>query len=337
MIRLGQGKVKAAVTAIEAALEEERPHALGPARLLPAQVEILLAAGDVAGRAPPSRSWPGPSRSTRRRRWRPAHARRGRVLLAEGDARGAARELRAANRAGRRSGRRTRWRASRALLALALRAPGRRRRARTSSSERRSSEFQRLGATVERRTRSACSRRPRTGGRRRSRSDGRSCSRTSSGSTTLAEALGDAAWERLLRWHDDDAPAPDRRGRRRGRQLDRRRVLRRVRPARRAVDCAIAIQRALREHQGSIGFAPPIRIGLHTAEANRRGHDYSGIGVHVAARVGALAGSGEILATVETLAEAGELAAIDEREVEVRGVSTPVRVASIIWRDEPAS
>ena len=33
----------------------------------------------------------------------------------------------------------------------------------------------------------------------------------------------------------------------------------------------------------------PVRIGLHTADANRLGGDYSGNGVHVAARVAALA------------------------------------------------
>ena len=79
---------------------------------------------------------------------------------------------------------------------------------------------------------------------------------------------------------------------------------------------------------------PPVRIGLHVAEANRRGMDYSGIGVHVAARVGALAGSGEILATVETLREAGEggdAAIAGSREVSVKGVSAPIAVATVAW------
>ena len=100
---------------------------------------------------------------------------------------------------------------------------------------------------------------------------------------------------------------------------------------------AIAIQRALASHAETSGFAPPVRIGLHAADATQRGEDFSGLGVHVAARIAALASGGEILASAEALDEAGDLAAIDEREVEVRGVSTPVRVASIIWRDEPAS
>ena len=74
-----------------------------------------------------------------------------------------------------------------------------------------------------------------------------------------------------------------------------------------------------------------MRIGLHTAEANRRAADYSGMGVHVAARIAALAGGGEILATAETLAEAGDVATTEARHEAVKGVSTPVSLASISW------
>jgi len=40
-----------------------------------------------------------------------------------------------------------------------------------------------------------------------------------------------------------------------------------------------------------------VRAGLHTGECERRGDDISGIAVHIAARVGALAGPGEVLVT----------------------------------------
>ena len=55
------------------------------------------------------------------------------------------------------------------------------------------------------------------------------------------------------------------------------------------------------------------------------------MGVHVAARVAALAGGGEILATAETLADAGPVATTDARQVAVKGVSAPVDIASIAW------
>ena len=74
-----------------------------------------------------------------------------------------------------------------------------------------------------------------------------------------------------------------------------------------------------------------MRIGLHTADANRRGADYSGIGVHVTARVTALAGGGEIVATSDVIADAGDVATTDVREATVKGVSAPVKVSSISW------
>ena len=55
------------------------------------------------------------------------------------------------------------------------------------------------------------------------------------------------------------------------------------------------------------------------------------MGVHVAARVGALAVGGEILATQETLAEAGDVRTTGERTTPVKGVTAPVSLASITW------
>ena len=114
------------------------------------------------------------------------------------------------------------------------------------------------------------------------------------GSTTLAGALGDAAWERLLGWHDETLRAHFAKS---GGEVVKSTgdgFFVAFRGAREALDCAAAIQRALEEHRRSSGFAPPVRMGLHTAEAVQRGSDYSGVGVHVAARVADLAGAGEI-------------------------------------------
>jgi len=40
-----------------------------------------------------------------------------------------------------------------------------------------------------------------------------------------------------------------------------------------------------------------IRAGVHTGECERRGEEWSGMAVHVGARIGALAGAGEVLAS----------------------------------------
>jgi class 3 adenylate cyclase len=151
------------------------------------------------------------------------------------------------------------------------------------------------------------------------------------GSTSLAEAIGDQAWERLLRWHDDMLRSQVARAKGEIVNSTGDGFFAAFDAARPAVDCAISIQRALVEHRAATGFAITVRIGLHTAEANRRGTDYSGKGVHVAARVSALAEGGEIVATTETLAEAGDVPVSSARSAQVKGVSAALSVATIDW------
>ena len=75
-------------------------------------------------------------------------------------------------------------------------------------------------------------------------------------------------------------------------------------------------------------------VGIHTAEATRRGRDYSGRGVHVAARVGAAAEREEILATPAVLADLGSAryAVSEPRQLTLKGLREPVEVRSIAWR-----
>src|SRR5690606_6433379 len=68
-----------------------------------------------------------------------------------------------------------------------------------------------------------------------------------------------------------------------------------------AVRCAVAIQRRLKAHRREHGFAPLVRIGLHSAEASPHGSDYAGHGVHIAARVAAEAQGEELLVSSATL------------------------------------
>jgi class 3 adenylate cyclase len=151
------------------------------------------------------------------------------------------------------------------------------------------------------------------------------------GSTNLAEALGDEAWERLLRWHDETLRALFARhgGHIVNSTGDGFFVA--FDAASQGIECAIAVQQALAEHRQKSGFAPQVRIGLHGADATQRGADYSGVGVHIAARIAALAGGGEIVASLDTISEAGDLTPAVAREVTVKGVAAPLQVASIAW------
>jgi class 3 adenylate cyclase len=76
-----------------------------------------------------------------------------------------------------------------------------------------------------------------------------------------------------------------------------------------------------------------VRIGLHAAPAQRQGDSYSGKGVHVAARIAAIAEGGEILVsrdTVEAVPPGFSLST--PRTVMLKGLSEPFEVVSLAWR-----
>jgi len=154
-------------------------------------------------------------------------------------------------------------------------------------------------------------------------------------STDLLGIIGDEAWRELLDWHDRELrEAFSRHGGEAVSQTGDGFFA----AFERAVDgleCAIDVQRRLARHRREHGFSPSVRIGLHTAEATRRARDYSGHGVHVAARVGAAAGRDEILATSAVLADAelGKRFRLSEpRELALKGLREPVEVRAVDWR-----
>ena len=150
-------------------------------------------------------------------------------------------------------------------------------------------------------------------------------------STNLVEVIGDEAWESLLGWHDQAL-----------RKLFVSNCGEEVKQigdgffvvfddATDAMECAVQIQRRLGEHRKEHGFAPQVRIGLHRAEATRKGQDYGGKGVHTVARIGALAQGGEILATTQVI-ESGSrhrFPVSDRRTVVLKGVSEPAEIVSV--------
>ncbi|MDQ4035112.1 MAG: hypothetical protein M3153_04205 [Chloroflexota bacterium] len=150
-------------------------------------------------------------------------------------------------------------------------------------------------------------------------------------STYLIEAIGDEAWSGLRRWHDETI--------RRlliehdGQEIDHAGdgFFVAFPSADAALGCALAIRRQLEDHRRQHGFAPSIRIGLHSSEALMTTSGFEGRGVHVAARIGALAGADEILVSrdvldaADTRPEHGEL-----REERLRGIASPIMVASLL-------
>ena len=105
--------------------------------------------------------------------------------------------------------------------------------------------------------------------------------------------------------------------------------------ARRALLCAIAIQRAFASY-GQQHKASPIRvrIGLHVGETMNESDDFFGKAVILAARIAALAHGGEILvsATMRDLTEsAGDLRFADVGEVHLKGFAGTHRIYRAIW------
>jgi class 3 adenylate cyclase len=150
------------------------------------------------------------------------------------------------------------------------------------------------------------------------------------GSTKLAEAMGEKPWSKLLAWHDRALRALFEKHRgQEVKQLGDGFFVAFDEPSD-AVECAVAIQRKLDEHSETAGFAPDVRIGLHHAEATRKGDDYEGRGVHEASRVGAIAGANEIIASELVISKAAIRFPVSElRAVSLSGLTEPIKVASI--------
>lgn len=153
-------------------------------------------------------------------------------------------------------------------------------------------------------------------------------------STDLVGLIGDEAWSELLGWHDRELRSAI--AQHRGEEVDHTGdgFFVAFERASDAVDAAVEIQRRLVRHRREHGFAPWVRIGLHTAEATRRGRNYAGQGVHVAARVGAAAGKEEIVASRDALEAAGRIrfGLSAPREISLKGVKAPMEVRSVEWR-----
>jgi class 3 adenylate cyclase len=331
LVQLARGRTVAARSSIQGSLDEQ-PMELMRARLLPAAVEILLASHMVEEARGAAEELRGIAATYDAALWHAsAHQALGAVLTAEGDELGAIAELRKAIRHWTQADMPFETAQARRLLASAHRAEGDEESAVLELRTARAT-FEKLGAALET---ARCDELLEAG---RAPGSGRRVARTFMftdivGSTNLLETLGDEAWEDVVRWHNETLQEMIRAHRGEIVHGTGDGFFATFDNAVLAVSCAVAIEQRLAGHRREHGFAPPVRIGLHAGEATTVGDDYAGIGVHQAARVGALAGAGEVVVTLDTIeAEPIPFAVTDERTVSLRGIAQPVRVATVDWR-----
>jgi class 3 adenylate cyclase len=150
------------------------------------------------------------------------------------------------------------------------------------------------------------------------------------GSTNLVEALGDEAWDTLLRWHD--ATLREVFTAHEGREISTTGdgFFVSFDSPEQAVAAAIAIQRRLADHRQKQGFAPQVRIGLHASDAQQVGENFRGKGVHEASRIAGLATGGQIIASLSTVGETYRSSGV--RSETLKGLSEPIEVVTVDWR-----
>ena len=154
-------------------------------------------------------------------------------------------------------------------------------------------------------------------------------------STTLYETLGDLRGSELIRTHNEIFRREVAAHRGHEVQTFGDSFMIAFSSVRRAVLCAIALQRAFAAYSDSHADLPiRIRIGLHVGEAVRESTDFFGRAVILAARISALAQGGQILvsSTLHDVAvSAGDLRFSPAGERPLKGLAGTHRIYELIW------
>ena len=328
LLQLAQGKVESAVAGVTRRLAE-MDEPLERVRMLPALAEIALAAGDLdTARSAASELQQIVDSYKIGDRRAPAfdatvNLTLGQIELAGQDWDDASRDLRRARDEWQEIGAPYETAQTRMLLGIAFRHQGDEHAA-TLELQAAQTTFERLGAKLDE--------------ERAKELLGRVDTHRTFlftdivGSTRLLENLGDERWSKLLALHD---------------KLVRTRIVESGGDVIKqtgdgffasfddpgaAIDAAVAIQRALQSEV----FAPEVRIGAHAGTAFKTGasfSDYGGQSVHVAARIGAAAGAGEVLVSRETIDGIETSFRLSKpRAASLKGFEQPVEVVSVDWR-----
>ena len=332
LLLLAEGKVDSAVASIRRSLDDLTWERLARGRLLPVQALAARATGDIVTAKSAADELASIAEEFGTTALHAsAEAARGIVQLLEGDAEGAVRSLRRSAGCGARSTLPTRRRRPRCCWRRRTCRPGTRRlrRWRSAALERRSSVSGRPRTKGEprsslHRSRAELRRDPRRshvhvhrhrglhgahrGGRRRSVAGPAALARRGAAEMLRDPRRGGGrpCGGRLLRGVPGSGPGA--RVRRRG-------------PA--SIGGTPTDSTASRRRCGS-GCTPRRPLG--------RADGFSGRGVHEAARIGALAAGGEIVASEETVDGIDDVTVSEPREVVLKGIASPVRVVTIDWR-----
>ncbi|MHB8613778.1 MAG: AAA family ATPase [Candidatus Dormibacteraceae bacterium] len=150
------------------------------------------------------------------------------------------------------------------------------------------------------------------------------------GSTSLVEAIGDAAWHDLSAWLDGELRRCF--GEHNGHEVDHAGdgFFVTFEGARDAIDCAVNIQRRLLAHRRLHGYAPQVRVGIHMGEVQGSESLVRGAAVHKAARLCAAAEADHILVSREALVLSGRAPARLQKFV-LKGIKDSVEAADVPW------
>jgi class 3 adenylate cyclase len=153
-------------------------------------------------------------------------------------------------------------------------------------------------------------------------------------STNLTERLGDTQWLEVLRKHNalvreqvEENGCFEVKSQGDGFMIASQ-------SARRAVHCAIGVQRELARHAESEEGPIRVRMGLHTGEVLKDADDFFGKHVILASRIAGKARGGEILVSslLKELSESGgDIRFGPEREVELKGLTGRYKVHEVVW------
>ncbi len=156
------------------------------------------------------------------------------------------------------------------------------------------------------------------------------------GSTALTDRLGDAKARDLLREHERMVrEALKAHGGSEVKTLGDG-FMTSFSSATKALECAIAMQRAFEGRNESAEEPIKVRIGLNAGEPIAEDDDLFGASVNRAARIAAMAQGGEILVAnvVRELAEGKEFMFGDRGDTALRGFDDPVRLFEVRWREQ---